>query len=98
METERKLRDVWRWLPRGMDGFSVDLFADAVVSYPGPGYLYQPVERVTQLVKGTDSMRAFGTTEFKSVNLDTVCEAAARRVRRTGCSATSRVRPVRSRR
>jgi hypothetical protein len=30
METEGKLRDVWQWLPREMEGFSVDLFADAV--------------------------------------------------------------------
>lgn len=75
METERKLRDVWRWLPREMDDFSVDLFADAVVSYPVPGYPYEPVERVTHLVEGTETMRAFGTTEFKSVNLDVVCRA-----------------------
>lgn len=75
MATERKLRDVWRWLPREMEDFSVELFADAVVSYPGPGYLYEPVERVTRLVEGTETMRAFGTTEFKSINLDIVCDA-----------------------
>ncbi|WP_368410966.1 helix-turn-helix transcriptional regulator [Halomarina pelagica] len=75
MEIERKLRDVWRWLPREMEGFSVDLFADAVVSYPGPGYPYQPVERVTQLIEGTSAMRGFGTTVFKSINNETVCRA-----------------------
>lgn len=58
-----------------MEGFSVDLFADAVVSYPGPGYPYEPVERVTHLVEETETMRAFGTTEFKSINPDTVCQA-----------------------
>jgi predicted transcriptional regulator len=73
METERKLRDVWQWLPREMKGFSVELFADAVVSYPGPGYPYEPVERVTQLVEETTAMRGFGTTVFKSVNNETVC-------------------------
>lgn len=26
MGTERKLRDVWEWLPREMEGFTVDLF------------------------------------------------------------------------
>jgi predicted transcriptional regulator len=75
MAIEQKLRDVWQWLPREMEGFSVDLFADAVVSYPGPGYPYEPVERVTHLVEETETMRAFGTTEFKSINLDTVCQA-----------------------
>lgn len=75
METERKLRDVWRWLPREMEGFSVDLFADAVVSYPGPGYPYQPVERITQLIEETTAMRGFGTTVFKSINNESVCRA-----------------------
>ena len=73
METERQFRDVWRWLPREMDGFSVDLFADAVVSYPGPGYPYEPVERVCTLVEETEAMYGFGTTVFKSVNNETVC-------------------------
>lgn len=75
MTTERKLRDVWRWLPREMDGFSVELFADAVVSYPGEGYPYAPVERITRLIEETDAMRGFGTTVFKSVNNEAVCEA-----------------------
>lgn len=75
MSIERKLRDVWQWLPREMEGFSVDLFDDVVVSYPGPGYPYQPVERVTRLIEGTSRMRGFGTTVFKSINNETVCEA-----------------------
>ncbi|MFC5279038.1 helix-turn-helix transcriptional regulator [Halorubrum rubrum] len=73
METERELRDVWEYIPREMEGFSVDLFADAVVSYPGPGYPYEPVERVSQLVEGTTKLRGFGTTIFKSVNNETIC-------------------------
>lgn len=76
METEAKLRDVWRWLPREIEGFSVDLFADAVVSYPGPGYPYEPVERVTQLVEESDSLFAFGATVFKSVANEAFCRAA----------------------
>lgn len=75
METERKLRDVVPWLPREMEGFTVDLFADATVSYPGPGYPYQPVERVTRLIEGTGSMRGFGTTVVKSGNLEAACQA-----------------------
>lgn len=75
METERTLRDVLPWLPREMEGFSVDLFTDAVVSYPGPGYPYEPVERVTQLIEGTDTMRGFGTTVLKSSNLEAACRS-----------------------
>lgn len=73
MRTGRTLRDVWRWLPREMDGFSVECFADAVVSYPGPGYPYQPVERVTRLLESTESIRGLGTTVYKSGNLETFC-------------------------
>ena len=49
-----------------MEGFTVDLFADATVSYPGPGYPSQPVERVTELIESAESMRGFGTTVVKS--------------------------------
>lgn len=31
-----KLRAVWEWLPQEMEGFSADLFSDAVVAYPRP--------------------------------------------------------------
>ncbi len=73
METARTLRDVWQWIPHEMEGFSVDLFADAVVAYPGPRYPYQPVERVTQLLESTETIRGFGTTLYKSGNLEVFC-------------------------
>jgi predicted transcriptional regulator len=75
MVIERKLRDVWRWLPREMEGFSAELFADAVVSYPGPGYPYEPVERLTQLIERTSRLRGFDSIVFKSINNETVCQA-----------------------
>ncbi|MFC4440141.1 MULTISPECIES: helix-turn-helix transcriptional regulator [Natrialbaceae] len=75
MDTEGKLRDVWQWLPREMEGFSVDLFADAVVAYPGPGYPYEPVDRVIQLFEESDSMCGFGATVFKSVANEAFCRA-----------------------
>lgn len=74
METEQEFRDVWEWLPREMEGFSLGLFADAVVSYPGAEYPYEPVERVNQLIEGTTTMRGFGSTVFKSVNNEAVCQ------------------------
>ena len=75
MEIEEKLRDVWLWLPRDMPGFSVDLFAGAVVSYPGPAYPYEPVERLGQLIASTSSLRGFDNIVFKSSNLETACGA-----------------------
>ncbi|MFC6835699.1 helix-turn-helix transcriptional regulator [Halomarina ordinaria] len=67
------LRDVWRWLPREMEGFAVEHFEDAVVSYPGPSYPYQPVERVSHLLETTDTIRGLGTTIYKSGNLEVFC-------------------------
>lgn len=75
MQTERKLRDVWRWLPREMEGFSVELFADAVIAYPGSGYPYEPIERVLQLVEESDWMCGFGATVFKSIANEAICLA-----------------------
>ncbi|WP_224332668.1 helix-turn-helix transcriptional regulator [Haloprofundus halobius] len=75
MEIEEKLRDVWQWLPVEMPGFSVDLFADAVVSYPGPGYPYTPVERLGQLIESSSSLRGFDNIVYKSSNLETACGA-----------------------
>ena len=75
MATEEKLRDVWRWLPLEMPGFSVDLFADAVVSYPGPAYPYEPVERLCHLIESTSTMRGFDSIVYKSSNLEAACRA-----------------------
>lgn len=75
MEIEHKLRDVWQWLPREMEGFTINLFADAVVSYPGPGYPYEPVERLTHLIEETERTRGFDTIVQKSINNETVCKA-----------------------
>ncbi|MBX0324272.1 transcriptional regulator [Halomicroarcula sp. F13] len=75
MAIERKLRDVWQWLPREMEEFSVDCFADAVVSYPGPGYPYEPIERLSHLIEGTTRLRGFDSIVFKSINNEAVCQA-----------------------
>ncbi|MDZ5811253.1 transcriptional regulator [Halorubrum sp. AD140] len=73
MHTSETLREVWQWLPREMEGFSVEQFEDAVVAYPGPDYPYRPVERVTHLLESTESIRGLGTTIYKSGNLDVFC-------------------------
>jgi predicted transcriptional regulator len=75
MEVEAKLRDVWRWLPHDIPGFSAEMFADAVVSYPGPAYPYEPVERLGHLIESTTTMRGFDSIVYKSSNLETACGA-----------------------
>ena len=73
MLASQKLRDVWQWLPHEMEGFSVEFFADSTVSYPGPNYPYHPIERVTHLIESSDSIYGFGSTIYKSGNLEAFC-------------------------
>lgn len=62
METERTLREVWRWLPVEEIGFDIELFADAVVRIPEFGSPYRTVGRFAELVERTETIRAFTTT------------------------------------
>jgi predicted transcriptional regulator len=75
METEARLREMWRWLPIEMPGFRIELFEDAVVSYPGEIYPYEPVERLEELISATSTLRGFDSIVFKSRNLETACGA-----------------------
>ncbi|OIB56860.1 helix-turn-helix transcriptional regulator [Natrialba sp. SSL1] len=67
---QRRLREVWPWLPHEINGFTIELFTDVVVSQPGPGYPYKPVERLTELITTTGTMRGFGMALLKSGNLE----------------------------
>jgi predicted transcriptional regulator len=70
MALERRLRDVSPWLPYGLDGFRVGLLADAVVSYPGPSYPYEPMERNRDLIDDTETIRGFGMVLLKASVLE----------------------------
>lgn len=70
MTYQRRLRDIWPWLPHEIDGFSSMLFTDVVISQPGPGYPYKPIERLTELITETNTMRGFGMALLKSGNLE----------------------------
>lgn len=62
VETERKLRDVWQWLPDQASGFTLDMCTDAVVTIADAGAPYRPVNRFVELLEET--------TEFRFVGLD----------------------------
>ena len=66
MTVERRLRKISPWLPSELEGFSVDLLADAIVSYPGIGYPYEPLDRNRQLIEETESIRGFGMVLLKA--------------------------------
>jgi len=70
MILEQRLRPISPWLPYDLDEFSVDLFIDAVVSYPGPGYPYEPMQRLTQIAEQSETYRGMGMVMLKSSALD----------------------------
>ena len=70
MAYQRQLREVWSWLPHEIEGFSIELLTDVVVSQPGSGYPYEPVERLTEFITTTRTMRGFGMALLKSGNLE----------------------------
>ncbi|MFB6130761.1 MAG: helix-turn-helix transcriptional regulator [Salinigranum sp.] len=59
MDVERKLRDVWTWLPGELEGFTVGTLADAVVTTVGPGDPYGPATRCGSLFREAKWVRGF---------------------------------------
>lgn len=59
METEQRLREVWRWLPHEFDGFSFEMVADATVTMVEPGDPYAPANRCLELYRGSERVRGF---------------------------------------
>ena len=70
MEYQRQLREVWPWLPHELQQFNIEMFTDVVISQPGPGFPYKPIERLTELITATQTVRGFGMTLLKSGNLE----------------------------
>lgn len=77
METERTLRDVWRWFPSEMSGCTVSLFADAVISFPESHSPYHPLPRFVELVESAGTMRGFSERSPKPGNYEVILQNAA---------------------
>ncbi|MDL5360838.1 winged helix-turn-helix domain-containing protein [Halalkalicoccus sp. NIPERK01] len=61
VENERRLRDVWHWLPVETGDLRIDLFADAVVTVAEATDPYRPVNRFVSLLEATDRFRLLGS-------------------------------------
>ena len=61
VELERKLRDVWHWLPGEESGFTIEMCADAVVTVAEADNPYAPVNRFFALIEETDRFRFVGS-------------------------------------
>lgn len=60
VETERKLRDVWRLLPNEETGFIIDMCSDATVTVADPEDPTRPITRFCSLLEETDRLRFTG--------------------------------------
>lgn len=60
VETERKLRNIWHWLPSEAHGFSIDMCSDAIVTVADADDPYGPVNRFLSLIRETDRFRFAG--------------------------------------
>ena len=61
VETERKVRDVWQWLPDEESGFTIEMCSDAVVTVAEADNPYAPVNRFLALTRETDRFRFAGS-------------------------------------
>lgn len=60
VDTEQRLRDVWRLLPDEESGFTLEMVDDAVVTVADIDDPYRPVNRFLELVRDTDRFRFAG--------------------------------------
>ncbi|ELY58652.1 helix-turn-helix transcriptional regulator [Natronolimnohabitans innermongolicus] len=61
IETERKLRDVWEWLPDEASAITVEMGADAVVTVAETDDPYGPINRFAALLRTADRFRFVGS-------------------------------------
>ncbi|ELZ05119.1 helix-turn-helix transcriptional regulator [Natrialba aegyptia] len=60
VETEQKLRNVWRLLPGEESGFTIDMCSDATVTVADPEDPSRPITRFCSLIEETDRLRFTG--------------------------------------
>ena len=57
VETERRLRDVWHWLPDALRDLSVDTWSELTITTADPDLPYHPVNRFESLLRETTTVR-----------------------------------------
>ncbi len=57
VETERKLRDVWHWLPDEVSEFPIETWSALTVTVAEPDFPYRPVNRFESLLQKTSRVR-----------------------------------------
>lgn len=77
METERTLRDVWRWFPTHLPGCNMSMFVGAVITFPESHSPYHPLPRFVELVESAGTMRAFSKRSPKPGSYEVILQNAA---------------------
>jgi predicted transcriptional regulator len=57
VETERKLRDIWHWLPDEVSEFTIETWEAMTITVAEPDAPYRPIDRFESLLKETDKLR-----------------------------------------
>jgi len=57
VETERKLRDIWRWLPGEVSEFTIETWEAMNITVAEPDSPYRPIDRFESLLKETNELR-----------------------------------------
>lgn len=57
VETERKLRSVWQWLPATISEFPFETWSELTITVAEPDAPYRPVERFESLLRETTTVR-----------------------------------------
>ncbi|WP_144920871.1 helix-turn-helix transcriptional regulator [Halorubrum salsamenti] len=57
VETERKLRDIWHWLPDEVSEFPVETWDAMTITVAEPDSPYRPIDRFESLLKETTDLR-----------------------------------------
>ncbi len=78
LETEQTLRDSWHWLPTDASGFTVEMWADAVVTTAESDDPYRPVNRFLSLLRETERFQFVG---FEIALLEPCLDELCQRIR-----------------
>jgi len=57
VETERKLRDIWHWLPEEVSEFPIETWGAMTITVAEPDSPYRPIDRFESLLKETNDLR-----------------------------------------
>ncbi len=57
VETERKVRDVWHWLPEELSEFTIETWSELTITVAEPQSPYRPVNRFESLLRETTEFR-----------------------------------------